>query len=135
MIWLQFILVFIFGYATCQTFYFLKATRTSITVIKSAQLLSLAVLAKSMENFAYARTFKILVMSEGGASEQNIESFLIRSDEEINSYKDRAINYIIDSHSRFFKELIDFNDWQSAMAVLDANGSLVQEFFKKDETV
>ncbi len=62
--WIQFILVFIFGYVTCKTFYFLNATRTSINIIKTAQLLSLAILAKSMEHFAYARTFKVLTMKE-----------------------------------------------------------------------
>jgi len=131
--WIQFILVFIFGYVTCKTFYFLNATRTSINIIKTAQLLSLAILAKSMEHFAYARTFKVLIMKESGISEQNIESFIIRTDDEIISYKRRAVKYIIDAHSRFFKELLEFHDWKSAMDILDSNSHAVQSLFIKDE--
>jgi|TARA_R100000049_G_C1930084_1_gene74100 hypothetical protein len=72
-------------------------------------------------------------MKESGISEQNIESFIIRTDDEIISYKRRAVKYIIDAHSRFFKELLEFHDWKSAMNILDSNSHAVQSLFIKDE--
>jgi hypothetical protein len=127
--WLQYFLVFAFGYLTCKTFYFFRATRTGILIVKSAQVISLAILAKSMENFAFSRTYKILTLQESGASEQNIGAYTINIDLAINSYKEKAIKHIVEQHSKFYKEILDFDDWRSGMDYLEQNREAAHAFF------
>jgi hypothetical protein len=127
--WLQYFLVFAFGYLTCKTFYFFRATRTGILIVKSAQVISLAILAKSMENFAFSRTYKILTLQESGASEQNINAYTINIDLAISSYKEKAIKCIVEQHSKFYKEILDFDDWRSGMDYLEQNREAAHAFF------
>jgi hypothetical protein len=130
--WLQYFLVFVFGYLTCKTFYFFRATRTGILIVKSAQVISLAILAKSMENFAFSRTYKILTLQESGASEQNIGAYTINIDLAINSYKEKAIKHIVEQHSKFYKEILDFDDWRSGMDYLEQNREVAHAFLLEE---
>jgi len=130
--WLQYFLVFAFGYLTCKTFYFFRATRTGILIVKSAQVISLAILAKSMENFAFSRTYKILTLQESGASEQNIGAYTINIDLAINSYKEKAIKHIVEQHSKFYKEILDFDDWRSGMDYLEQNREVAHAFLLEE---
>ena len=130
--WLQYFLVFLFGYMTCKTFYFLRANRTGILIVKSAQIISLAILAKSLENFAYSKTYKILTLKENNASEQNIKAYDINIDLAINSYKEKAIKHIVEQHSKFYKEILDFDDWKSGMEYLEQNREVAHAFFLEE---
>ena len=130
--WLQYFLVFLFGYMTCKTFYFLRANRTGILIVKSAQIISLAILAKSLENFAYSKTYKILTLKENKASEQNIKAYDINIDLAINSYKEKAIKHIVEQHSKFYKEILDFDDWKSGMEYLEQNKEVARAFFLEE---
>ena len=130
--WLQYFLVFVFGYATCRTFYFFCATRTGILIVKSAQVISLAILAKSMENFAFSRTYKILTLKENNASDQNINAYTINIDLAIESYKEKSIKHIVEQHSKFFKEILDFNDWKSGMEFLEQHKEVAHAFFAEE---
>jgi len=130
--WLQYLLVFAFGYLTCKTFYFFRATRTGILIVKSAQVISLAILAKSLENFAYSKTYKILTLKENNASEQNIKAYAINIDLAINSYKEKAVKHIVEQHSKFYKEILDFDDWKSGMEYLEQNREVAHAFFLEE---
>ena len=130
--WLQYFLVFVFGYLTCKTFYFFRATRTGILIVKSAQVISLAILAKSMENFAFSRTYKILTLKENNASDQNINAYTINIDLAIESYKEKSIKHIVEQHSKFFKEILDFNDWKSGMEFLEQHKGVAHAFLAEE---
>jgi|TARA_R110002020_G_scaffold296864_1_gene512596 hypothetical protein len=130
--WLQYFLIFAFGYLTCKTFYFFRATRTGILLVKSAQVISLAILAKSLENFAFSRTYKVLTLKENNASEQNIKAYTINIDLAIDSYKEKAIKHIVDQHSKFYKEILDFDDWKSGMKYLEQNREVANAFFLEE---
>ena len=130
--WLLYFLAFGFGYLTCKTFYFFHANRTGIVIVKSAQVISLAILAKSMENFAFSRTYKILTLQESNASEQNINAYTINIDLAIDSYKEKAIKHIVEHHSKFFKEILDFNDWESGMDFLEQHKEVAHAFLAEE---
>jgi len=132
MVWLQYFLVFVFGYLTCRTFYFVRATRTGILIVRTGQLISLAILAKSMENFAFSRTYKVLTLKESGASEQNISAYTINIDLAIDSYKEKSIKHIVEQHSKFYREILDFNDWKSGMEYLEQNKEVARAFFLEE---
>ena len=127
--WLLYFLVFAFGYISCRTFYFLRSTRTSVKLVKAAQLIALGVLARSMENFHYAGTYRIQQLNHGGFSDNKINSFKIRFEDELVSYKDRSIREIINTHEGVFKSMVDFKDWNSAMLYLETNRRVMEAFF------
>ena len=125
-------LVFLFGYITCRTFYFLRAARTSLQLVKAAQLISLGVLARSMENFHYSSTYTIKELTKTGFSDIKINSFKESFKRDLEDYKNRSIRAIIHNHSGVFKEMIKFEDWDSAMQYLEINRGAVQAFFLED---
>ena len=48
-------LTFLFGYFTCRTFYFLRANRISISLIKLSHVIYLSSVVKCIENLVYTR--------------------------------------------------------------------------------
>ena len=85
-----------------------------------------------MENFAFSRTYKILTLQESGASEQNIGAYTINIDLAINSYKEKAIKHIVEQHSKFYKEILDFDDWRSGMDYLEQNREVAHAFLLEE---
>ena len=85
-------LVFLFGYITCRTFYFLRSARTSLQLVRASQLISLGVLAKSMESFHYASTYRINELTKTGFSDIKINSFKEGFEKELNYFKESSID-------------------------------------------
>ena len=73
------------------------------------------------------------IMEENNASEHNINAFTIRFNEELERYKRKSISQIVDAHGSFFKEVVEFTDWKSAMVFLEANRDSVINFLTEDE--
>ena len=130
--WLFYLLFFIFGYATCRTFYFLSASRKSLSLLRVTQAVSLFIIVRALEHFHYAKEYRLSIMKEDDASEQNIRAFLYRFDDEVKYYRTKSIRQIIEAHGTFFNQVVDFTDWKSAMVFLEANRELVEEFIKKE---
>jgi len=130
--WLFYVLFFLFGYVTCRTFYFMSAVRKSAALLKVTQSVTLFIIVRGLEHFHYAKEFRLATMKAEDASEQNIQAFLYQFEDEMNLYKTRSIRNIIDAHGSFFKELVDFTDWKSAMVFLEGNKESVETFIRKD---
>jgi hypothetical protein len=132
--WLLYILVFIFGYTTCKTFYFLSATRTSINLIRITQLISLMIFSKSLEHFAYAKSTRLHIMKQNEESEHNINAFVETFDQEVDAFKFKGIKTIVNYHSSRFKDLLEFDDWKTAMKYLDDNKEIVFKFLIEEHS-
>ena len=128
-IWFQFLL-FVFGYATCSTFYFFRATRTSITILKATQLVSLYILTRSLEHFAFGRETRLHYMRRAEESEHNINAFLRLYNKEVEDYKRRSVQQIIEAHPSFFRQVLEFDDWESAMELLNKNKPEMYAFLR-----
>ena len=124
--WLLYLVVFIFGYITCKTFYFMNAARTSINMLKSAQLTSLLVLARSMEHFSYSRALRLHHLQMTNATEHNIQAFTYKFEAELLIYKKVAIEKIIDAHPKVFQPFVEFKDWPTGMKHLEENKDLLE---------
>jgi len=127
--WLQ-LLLFVFGYVTCKTFYFLRAAQSSVNILKVSQLLSLAMLARSMENFAYSRTLRLHYLDETKASEQNKKAFMLLHADEVKSFKTKSIEELLNLHPKIFKDSLDFDDWPSGMKHLNDHQAVVWEILR-----
>lgn len=126
-------LVFMFGYLTCRTFYFLGAVRKSTQLMHITQVMSLFITVKALENFAYGRYYRINLMQRNNASEQNINAFCYQADDEVNQYKRKSIQTIIDCHGKFFDQLVTFKDWDGAMEFLEENKKEVLDFIDEEQ--
>tara|TARA_Y100000034_G_scaffold35812_1_gene43958 strand:+ start:951 stop:1352 length:402 start_codon:yes stop_codon:yes gene_type:complete len=130
--WLQ-LLLFAFGYVTCKTFYFLRAAHTSVSMLKVSQLLSLAMLARSMENFTYSKTLRLHYLDETKASDQNKKAFMLLYADEVKNFKTKSIAQIVELHPNIFKDSIDFTDWSSGMKFLNEHQDAVQTILRGKE--
>ena len=130
--WWLYLLVFVFGYMTHKTFYFFRSVKISIGLIRVSQLVSLGVLAKSMENFYYARTVRLREMHETGISDKDIRDFKRSFNVEVAHYKDRAIKGMLDLHPKFYEPIVDFDNWNTAMKYLEDNKHFVQQLLTQD---
>ena len=130
MSWSLFTIAFILGYLTCKALYFFRTARLSLSILRVTHLISTAMLAKSMEDFHYARMFRMRHMAESGETEHNIDAFSIRTNQEIGHFKEKSIKNIIELHPRFFKHLLEFDDWDSAMRYLNKNEEVIIHFLK-----
>jgi len=119
------LLVFVFGYLTHKTFYFVRSSRISIGLIRMSQLISLGILARSMENFYYAHTARLRQLKENNESATIIKDTRRSFNMEISTYKEKAIKEMIESHPKFYAPIINFTDWKSAMKYLEAHRSVV----------
>jgi len=131
--WWLYLLVFVFGYMTHKTFYFLRSVKISIGLIRVSQLISLSVLAKSMENFYYSHTARLRQMKECNEGEKNIRDLRRSFNFEISDYKEKAIKEMLDLHPSFYDPIIDFDNWKSGMKYLEENKQFVLQLFNQDK--
>ena len=131
--WWLYLLIFIFGYLTHKTFYFFHSIRISIGLIRVSQLISLSVLAKSMENFYYSHTSRLRHMKEHDEDEKQIRDVKRSFNVEISEYKEKAIKELLELHPTFYDSIIDFNDWKTAMKYLNENKQFVLNILKQDK--
>ena len=121
--------MFVFGYLTHKTFYFFRSIKISIGLIRVSQLISLGVLAKSMENFYSAHTLHLRQMRESERSEGEIKDARRLFNKEIKTYKEESIKQMLDLHPKFYEPIIDFDDWKSGMKYLENNKDFVMNLF------
>ena len=131
--WWLYLLVFVFGYLTHKTFYFLRSVKVSISLIRVSQLISLAVLAKSMENFYHSHTARMRQMKESNQSDKDVREERRSFNVKIALYKDKAIKEMLDLHPKFYNPIIDFDSWSSGMKYLDDNKKFVLQLLKQDK--
>tara|TARA_R100000008_G_C3539881_1_gene144162 strand:+ start:231 stop:653 length:423 start_codon:yes stop_codon:yes gene_type:complete len=131
--WWLYLLVFMFGYLTHKTFYFFRSIKISIGLIKVSQLISLAVLAKSMENFYCSHTARLRHMKEQRESNENIKDVRRSFNMEIANYKEKAIEEILNLHPNFYDPIVEFDNWKSAMKYLEDNRHFVLQLLNQDK--
>ena len=112
-------------------FYFLSSVRKSLHLLRVCQVISLFIIARSLEDFAYAKDYSILRMKEGEETEHNINSFRERHDKEVQFFKDKSVKRIIEAHGSYFSEIVDYEDWDGAMKFLNSNRKAVFDFLTK----
>lgn len=130
--WLLYVLVFVFGYVTCRTFYFLSSVRTSIKIVQFAQTVGLFIIARGLESLQWSRQYRINIMKENEASEQSIKAFTLHHDEEARLYKANSIQSIIELTGDFFSPVTAFSDWRSAMKHIDSNKEELFKFLRRE---
>lgn len=128
-IWWLHALVFIFGYITCKTFYFLNSARISLKLLKSGRVSYLLMCVKAVEHYTTANTLMKLHLEKIDADDKTRKSFEILFGEEVANFKQRAIQQAIKVTPHIFRENLEFNDWPSAMLYLEQNRDEALQFW------
>ncbi len=124
------LLTFLFGYITCRTFYFYKSSRISVRLLRVMHIVCLSLLAKCIEEYSYAESKKLLALLKCGVTKDDeVYKKIVRdSERDIEMFKSRSIVTIVAFHPDYFKPVLEFDDWDSAMAYLQVNKNIAKTF-------
>ncbi len=132
-IWWLYLLVFAFGYLTCKTFYFLKEIRLGLVMLKISHCLSLYTIVRGVESLEYTKAMRLNELRLREESERNVKAYQLNFDAEIKLYKDKSIREVINMHPKFYRDLIEYDDWDSAMRFLNEEGiEYIKHFINKE---
>ncbi len=134
-IWWLYLLVFAFGYLTCKTFYFLKEIRLGLVMLKISHCLSLYTIVRGVESLEYTKAMRLNELRLREESERNVKAYQLNFDAEIKLYKDKSVREIINMHPKFYRDLVEYDDWDSAMRFLNEEGiEYIKHFIHKEGT-
>ena len=89
-IWWLHALVFIFGYTTCKTFYFLNTARISLRLIKSSRVIYLLMAARAIENYLMSERMMNKYLKETKQDKDTVKSFEDKCVLEIEHFKKKT---------------------------------------------
>ena len=94
------------------------------------QLVSLAIILKSIEEYSYAGAEKLNSLLKCGVLPEDDVYKKIETENEIQIQllKNRSIATIIALHPEYFRSTLEFEDWDSAMLYLNKNKKVGQAF-------
>jgi len=129
------LLVFFFGYLTCQTFYFLKNTRASIVILKVVHIVALSVLTRCIEAYSHATYTKLSALTKTGVLPNDPIYIKVKHQEEekVSQFKESSILALIAAHPQFLHRVIEFEDWNTAMNYLEENREIAMLFLSHGE--
>lgn len=125
-------LVFLFGYVTCQTFYFFKSTRVSLKLMKSGRVIYLLMMAKAMENYKIAEEVMLTNLKDSESDQIVIDRFKRGVEDERKSFKSKSVMWLINNTPQTFRDIIGFDDWDSAMQYLVLHQEEAYKFWRID---
>ncbi len=129
--WLLYLLTFIFGYVTCQTFYFFKSTRLALLVLRASHLIYLSSTMKAVQNMYYARGIVLEQMLRNDKTSAEISTFELLHEKEVQTLKDNSLESLLALHPQFFQPMIEFGNWNEATEYLDKYKEVVLRFWEK----
>ena len=127
--WWLYFLVFVFGYITCKTFYFFRASRVSLSLIKTSQIIYLSSMVKSLENLAYAREIAREHMIRSEKESNEITAFELKFELENTIVKERSIEAMKGCYDKIFLNTIEYDSWAAAMDFLQQNRTAALTFW------
>tara|TARA_R110002020_G_scaffold418257_2_gene627494 strand:- start:239 stop:580 length:342 start_codon:yes stop_codon:yes gene_type:complete len=107
----------------------MRATRLSLSLVKAGNIIYISSIIKALEHLAYAREIMREYMLKTEKSGAQISSYEYRFDDEADSLKKNSINVLLELHPSFFQNILEFDDWGSAMEFLMKNQKGVYEFW------
>lgn len=128
-IWWLHALVFIFGYITCKTFYFLNTARVSLKLLKSGRVAYLLMCVKALEQYVMVGTLMKQNLEKIKESENTKKSFSLQFKNQIEDFKVRTIREAVRTTPEIFQENLEFHDWDSAMLYLESNREEALKFW------
>lgn len=116
--WWMYALVFIFGYMTCRTFYFVKASRISLRILIYCQIIYISIMLEIIEKLQKTKSFSNEIKRSVKEMASVCDEINEKIDEEMSILKNNSIKYLINMHPKFYRDSLKFEDWDSSMRFL-----------------
>lgn len=116
--WWMYALVFIFGYMTCRTFYFVKASRISLRILIYSQIIYISIMLEIIEKLQKTKSFSNGIKRSVKEMASVCDEINEKIDEEMSILKNNSIKYLINMHPKFYRDSLKFEDWDSSMRFL-----------------
>jgi hypothetical protein len=129
--WWPYLIIFIFGYVTCNIFYFLRLARLSLNLLKTSHIVYLSTLTKGLEYLSYSHEVMLEYMIITEKNSAQISSFKFRFDDEVQKFKDQSIEVLLKNHPKFLHSTIEFKDWPTAMKYLSDHQKMALQYWQK----
>jgi hypothetical protein len=129
-IWWLHALVFIFGYTTCKTFYFLNTARISLKLIKSSRVIYLLMAVRAIENYLMSERMMNKYLKETKQDKDTVKSFEDKCVLEIEHFKKKTIEQLLLQTPDAFKPGLEFDDWRTAMNHLQQHKEEALDFWR-----
>lgn len=100
--------------------------------MKSSRVIYLLMMAKAMEKYKIAEEVMIQHMQESGKDQFTISKFKDSIEKERQSFKDRTITWAVENTPDTFKDILGFEDWDSAMRYLVLHRDEAFKFWRID---
>jgi len=82
---------------------------------------------------SHAREMMLENMIKTEKSSSQISFFEMKFEEDLRIFKERSIDVLLYCHPSFFKPMLEFDDWTTAMKFLQDNREAALAFWKGDE--
>tara|TARA_Y100000593_G_C4290308_1_gene327894 strand:+ start:49 stop:459 length:411 start_codon:yes stop_codon:yes gene_type:complete len=128
--WWLYLLIFVFGYFTCKTFYFVRSARVSLVLIKANNIIYLSSIIKAIEHLSYAREIMLEQMLKAGKNSTQISTFEFQFEKDVKLLKRRSVSTLLACHPAFFRSQVEFEDWEGAMKYLQENKTTALKFWE-----
>jgi hypothetical protein len=129
-IWWLHALVFIFGYVTCKTFYFLNTTRISLKLIKSSRIIYLLMAVRAVENYLMSQEIMKKYLKESEQDDKTLKLFEDKCETELQHFKKQVVDQLLLQTPDAFKPGLEFDDWATAMYHLQAHKAEALDFWR-----
>tara|TARA_R110000824_G_scaffold70902_3_gene181768 strand:+ start:7734 stop:8135 length:402 start_codon:yes stop_codon:yes gene_type:complete len=119
------ILSFIAGFIFSRFLYYIAAVSTAAKIVKMGNLVILYVFMKCYERIVYYNNLALNDYIKTGASEMNIAKYTENMEEEIRIFKKRSISILLSSHPQVFRNILDYEDWPTAMVFMNSHKDII----------
>ena len=118
-------LVFVLGYLTCRVVHYLLAGRQVTAMLGIGHLYSLYLLTRALESYEYSRGLFLKDLRKSDMSESNIAIYERHLEEEIERFKRKSIQSLLESQPEMLEHMAPYKDWKSGMLFLEENKELI----------
>ena len=101
-------------------------------MVKAAHVIYLSSMIKALENLAYSREIMLEHMLKSEKKAAQISSFEFRFEEDVRALKERSIQMLKELHPAFFKQMLDFDNWDEASAFLIKHKEVAWKFWERE---
>lgn len=103
----------------------MAAVSTAARIVKTGNLVILYVFMKCYERIVYYNNLALNDYIKTGASESNIAKYRENMEEEVRIFKSRSIKILLSSHPKIFKDILEYDDWPTAMVFMNTHKDII----------
>jgi hypothetical protein len=103
-----------------------------MAMVKASHVIYLSAMIKALENMAYSREIMLEHMLKTEKKGVQISSFEFRFEEDVRTLKKRSIEMLKELHPTFFRQMLDFDNWDEGAAFLLKHKEVAWKFWERE---